>query len=205
LHKRQCRALAEAEFLSTFGHCTQGVMERLLHGLEPSSHAQLLKLSAITWTLRHQHPDKHIVSLNSRAILIDKGRPAPGDTKEKLIHLLKRATTELPWPPLPQGLRQMFAFYVIALNIIAKFGEPEAAVEILKRHVEDVERHVTAPNRVATYLIYRLDWLLSAAIKVSKDTELMDAYLAEAKGVMERAAWSLRGLQSQDWGLDVSL
>jgi hypothetical protein len=70
----------------------------------------------------------------------------PGDTKDMLTRLVKRATTELPWPELPGGTDEMFAVHLRALTMIAQYGEPEAAVEILSRHVEDVERGVVAPN-----------------------------------------------------------
>jgi hypothetical protein len=39
----------------------------------------------------------------------------------------------------------------------------------MNRHVEDVERHVKAPNHLAKYYVYRLDWLLSAAVKFEGD------------------------------------
>jgi hypothetical protein len=165
----------------------------------PSEVPLLPKLSCITWTLRSEHGDLHIRSVLSRAALAGNGRPAPGDTKESLTRLLKRAATEVPWPELPAYTAHMFGTYFWALTIIGKFGEPEAAVEILNRHVEDVEKYVGAPNLVATYLISRLDWLLSAAVKFESDEGKRGAYVAEAKGLMDRATRSLRGLRRQDW------
>jgi hypothetical protein len=123
-----------------------------------------------------------------------------GDTKDVLIRLLKWAITEVPWPELPGGTKKMFEVQMDALDIIAECGEPEAAVEILSRHVEDVERYVSGPSRLAMYCIYRLAWLLGAAWKV-KDRGKKSAYVAEAKGLMERAMRSLRDLQ--DWDQNV--
>jgi hypothetical protein len=131
------------------------------------------------------------------------GRPAPGDTKEGLIRLLKRAVTELPWPKLPGGTEEMFETQLTALTRIAESDEPEAAVEILSRHVEDVETGVKARNYMAIYHIYRLDWLLAAARKFNGHEGKRDAYVAEAKGLMERATGSLRSLQPQDWDVPV--
>jgi hypothetical protein len=46
-----------------------------------------------------------------------------------------------------------------------------------------------------------LEWLLAAARKVEDEDEgKRDAYVAEAKGLMERATQSLRALQFNDWG-----
>jgi hypothetical protein len=162
----------------------------------------LPKLSAITWTTRASFKGLHILSLKSRADLIGEGRPAPGDTKETLIRLLKRATTELPWPELPGGTEEMFETFFGALDRISGFDEPEAAVEILSRHVEDVEGRVTDIRHLAIYFIHRLDWLLTAAWRIrldEGDEEKRGAYLAEAKGLMGRATRSLRGLQPEDF------
>jgi hypothetical protein len=123
---------------------------------DPDERALVPKLSAVCWTLRDSPspPDYtalHIMTIKVRTSWLHEGQPAAGDTKELLIRLLKRATTELPWPELPGGTKKMFDDQIFALKFIAKWGEPEAAVEILGRHVEDVERHVVAPNRLATY------------------------------------------------------
>jgi hypothetical protein len=123
-----------------------------------------------------------------------QGRPVPGDTKEILATLLKRAASKIPWPELPGGTQQMFDIHLELLAWLAMMDEPEAAVEIFSRHVEEVERGVVAPDYLAKYYIYRLDWLLLAAGKLKEDEEKSGAYVAEAKGVMERAARSLRGL-----------
>jgi hypothetical protein len=103
----------------------------------------------------------HVASLMARAAFLDEGRPAPGDTKETLIRLLKRAVTEVPWPELPEKAEDMFNRQFRALTIIAEFGEPEAAVEILSRHVQNIEGHVVAPLHVAEYYFHRTDWLLA--------------------------------------------
>jgi hypothetical protein len=83
-------------------------------------------------------------------------------------------------------------------------GEPKAAIEILNRHVEDVERHVVAPKYVAIYHLYRVIWRLSAALEVEGDEGKRGPYVAEAKGLMERATRSLRGLRPHDWSDFVS-
>jgi hypothetical protein len=137
------------------------------------------------------------MSLIGRATLLQMGQPLPGDTKETLIRLLKRAVTELPWPELPLGTTEMLETHCRALTVLDHLGEPEIAVEISGRHVEDVERHVIkAPLLLAAFYICRLDWLLSAAWKYSKcgicgncancDEVKRGAYVAEAKGLMER-------------------
>jgi hypothetical protein len=156
---------------------------------DPSNVPLLLKLSALTWTAR---PEKlHVLSICCRASLVDKGRPAPGDTQERVNQLLKRAVTEIPWPELPGGVKRMFEVQMLALHFMARLGEPEAAVEILSRHVEDIESEVGASflglGYIAKYYIYRLDWLLSAAVKFEGDEEKRGAYVAEAKGLVGRA------------------
>jgi hypothetical protein len=88
---------------------------------------------------------------------------------------------------------------MMLLTRIAQFGEPEAAVEILSRHVEHVEGCIMALSHTAAYNICRLDWLLQAARKVEEDEGKRGAYVAEAKEVMERATRSVRGLQPHDW------
>jgi hypothetical protein len=202
-HKRQCRDLAHAEFLSTFHHRTRDDLERILRHPEPSELPLLPKLSAITWTTLPYLPEMHFLSLISRGLLMIDGRPAPGDTKEGLIRLLKRATTELAWPELPGGTHQMITHRLRALTIVSDLGEPEAAIEIFSRHVEDVERKVVAPNHVAMCSIYRLDWLLAGAWKFEGDEDKRGAYVAEAKGLMERATRTVRALQPQDFDGDV--
>jgi hypothetical protein len=197
-HKRQCRALAQVEYDSIFVRHPEGELKRILTAPDPSELPLLLKLSATTWTTRPRSCHMHVNSLNTRATLLNNGRPVPGDTKEGLIRLLKRATTELPWPELP--IERILDAHLKALGFLAAFDEPEAAVEILSRHTEDVERHVVAPSHRAKYYLQRLDWLLSAARKVEgDDEEKRDAYVAEAKGVMARATQSLRGLRLEDW------
>jgi hypothetical protein len=190
-HKRECKVLAEAELRSTFGHHTVSDIKRLLSYPDPSELRLLPKLSAVTWTTRPEYSGVHTSSLISRADLLGMGRPAPGDTKEGLIRLLKRAVMELPWPELPGGTEEMFKTQLTALTRIAESGEPEAAVEILSRHVEDVETGVKARDHVAIYHIYRLDWLLAAARKFNGHEGKRGAYVAEAKGLMERATRSL--------------
>jgi hypothetical protein len=147
---------------------------------DPSELPLLPKYSALTWTRRSTTDTAklHIMSLVSRADLCIEGRAAPGDTPETFIRLLKRAMTELPWPELPGGTREMLDIQLGALTYIAELGEPEAAVEILNRHVEDVERHVVAPKHVARYSIYRLDLLVLAASRA--DEGKRGAYLGEA-------------------------
>jgi hypothetical protein len=85
-HKRQCRELADAELQSIFSRMKHNRMIRVLGNPSPSEAHVLPKLSAITWTIRPECSDLHMVS-----------RPAPGDTKETLVRLLKRAAAELPW------------------------------------------------------------------------------------------------------------
>jgi hypothetical protein len=89
------------------------------------------------------------------------------------------------------------------LNTIAVSGEPEAAVEIFNSHVEEVGNYAVAPHHLATYYIYRLDCLLLAARGAEKDEGKRGAYVAEAKGLMERATRSLYGLLSQSWNVEV--
>jgi hypothetical protein len=163
----------------------------------------LPKLSAITWTIRPHIFYMHLFSLMSRGKCLELGRPAPGDTKETLIRLLRRAATELPWPELPAKTKDMFDTSFGALDVIARLGEPEVAVDILSRHVEDIERKVVALNYVAKYLIYRLHWLFLSAVKFEEDQGKRNAYVAEAKGLMGRATRSLRGLQPQDFDYNV--
>jgi hypothetical protein len=146
----------------------------------------------------------HIDTLVTRGILLNDGRPMPGDTQETLIRLLKRGLTELPWPELPGGTKMLFGVHLRALTLISQYGEPEAAIELLSRHVGDVERGVVASKGVAAYYMYRLDLLLSAAMKAEEHGEKRAAFVAEAKGLMERATRSLRGLQPQDWDQLVS-
>jgi hypothetical protein len=203
-HKRQCRALAQDEFCSTFGRYSRAEQERILSDPTPSELSLVLKLSAITWTLRPLANHVHIVSLNSRASLLDEGTPVPGDTKEKLSRLLKRAVTELPWPELSGGVHEMRGAYFRALTTLAYFGEPEVAVEISSRHVEDLERHVVTPDFVATVHICRLDLLLAAAWKNKDDEDKRGAYQREAKGLMERVTRSLPGSPRQEWDFLVS-
>jgi hypothetical protein len=198
-HKRQCRDLAEEERRSTFGHYTASTIKRMLSNPKPSELRLLPKFSAITWTIRSRYSELHIASLVTRSTMLDLGRPAPGDTKEGLIRLLKRAITEHPWPKLPEGTEETFDTQLRATTSIADLGEPEAAVEIFRAHVEEIEREVVAPNHVARYYIYRLEWLLSAARKFNGHAAKRGAYVAEAKGLMGRATRSLRGLQSQAW------
>jgi hypothetical protein len=202
-HKRQCRALAEDEICLIVKRCSKGKLLRMWSDPNPSDVPMLLKFSAITWTtrtlLKRLLLDAHFDSLHGRGILLEKGRPAPGDTQETLARLFKRASTELPWPELPGGTKLMFDVHLEALSTIARLGEPEAAVEILSRHVEDVESKVLAPNYMAKYYLLRLDWLLAAAEKFQGDEGRKDAYVTEAKGVMGRATRSLRDFQSKDW------
>jgi hypothetical protein len=205
-HKRQCRALAVDEFHSTFESDTETQLTRIVFDPQPASVALLSKCSAITWTLRSTsyYANLHHASLISRGVLVEKGRPAPGDTKDTLTRLLKRAVTEIPWPELPGGTKAMFSFQMKALIVIANFGEPEAAIEIMNRHLEDVERHVVARKFVVPYTICHAQWLLSAAVDGSEDTEKKAAYMAKAKGLVERATRSLRGPRLHDWDAEVS-
>jgi hypothetical protein len=153
-----------------------------MQGSTPSDRRLLLKLSAITWTIRPEVHRQHLACLKTRAFLVLSGQPAPGDTKEVLIRLFKRATSELPWPALPTETGDLFSDYLGALAFVDQMGEPEAAVEILSRHVGEIERRLIAPNHVARFYIYRLDWLLAAGEKFEKDEGKRGAYVAEAKG-----------------------
>jgi hypothetical protein len=171
---------------------------------DPSELPKLLKLSAITWTIRSEQAWMHVSTLVIRAFLVQEGRPAPGDTKELLVRLLKRAPTELPWPELPEGTADLFDVHLKALMVLSKFGEPEAAAEIIKRHVENIERKLVGPNHMAQYYVHRLEWLLAAAAKFEEDEGKRGAYVAEAKGLMERATRSLQALQPEDWEGTVS-
>jgi hypothetical protein len=197
-HKRQCRALAEDEYRSTFHRRPSEELQRIINVPGPSDIPLLLKFSAITWTIRPGFCEMHVASLNTRSAMLNKGRPAPGDTKEGLVRLLKRAVTELSWSEIPGRTDMVFKVHLPALSHIAEYDSPEAALEILSRHVEDVERKVVAPSHMIKYYVYRLDWLLLAA-KVGGDEGKRGAYVAEAKGLMGRATRSLRGLQSEDW------
>jgi hypothetical protein len=204
LSKRQCRDLAQAELMSTLNRHTDLEIDGTLLDCPPSKVPLLMKLSTITWTSRRRYSDLHFASLISRVDLMIKGRPAPGDIKEKLVPLFKRAAAELPWPELPGGTELMFNHPLQALSFVARCGEPEAALEIFSGHVEDVERKVSACNIVAKIYIYRLHWLLSAAVKFDEDEGRRGAYVAEAKGMMGRATRSLRGLQQEDFIMPVS-
>jgi hypothetical protein len=174
-------------------------MKRIMFHPKPSELPLFPKLSAITWTTRPQHCELHIQGLIGRAILLDKGHPLPGDTKDKLIQLLKRAVTELPWPELPGGTIEMIETYFGALALIVQLGEPEAAVEISSRHVEDVEKKVVASDHLGICHVFRLHWVLCAALENKDDKGKRGAYVAEAKGLMERVTRSLRGSRSQEW------
>jgi hypothetical protein len=198
-HKSQCRSLAFDELRSIFKCHNRSDIDRIVQAPDPSELSLLRKLSGITWTVRPNNCKVHIVSLITRGKLLDEGRPVPGDTKGMLIRLVKRATTELPWPELPGKTKEMFFMHLRALALISRYGEPEASVEILSRHVEDVEKGVVAPNYLAAYFINRLDWLLAAAVKFKHEKDKRSAYVAEAKGLMERATRSLRGLRPEDW------
>jgi hypothetical protein len=195
-HKRQCRALAREEVRSLYGRQTLEEYNRILLQPDPSNFPLLSKISAITWTTRPLHSTLHVISLHGRAILVELGRPGPGDTRETLIRLLKRAATELPWPEVPA---KMFDVHWRALSIIADLGEPEAAVEILGPHAEDMESKVVDSYIAAYYCIFRLGWLLSAARKFKEDEGKRGAYLAEARGLMPRAIRSLQELQVEYW------
>jgi hypothetical protein len=190
-HKRQCRALAEHEYISTFECLKHEDLARILDTPDSSELPILLKFSAITWTTRSLYGDVHIITLITRSKLLITEQPVPGDTEGGLTRLLKRALTELPWPELPEGTEQIFDFHLTALSFITAFGEPEVAVEILNRHVEDVERMIVAPNDLAKYYMYRLHWLLAAGVEFKEDEGKRGAYVAEAKGLMGRATRSL--------------
>jgi hypothetical protein len=138
---------------------------RIMTDPDPSELPLLLKVSAISWTTRPTCNDWHFISVIHRATSIIKGRPAPGDTKETLLRLLKRATSELAWPELPKGTEKLFLMCFRALSLIAGFGEPAAALAILDRHVNDLENKVVDREYAAKFYVFRLDWLLSAALK----------------------------------------
>jgi hypothetical protein len=174
-------------------------MSRIWKYPKPSNIPLLLKLSAISWTTRPVYFDMHFLSLVSRATLLDKKGPALGDTKERLLGLLKRAASETPWSEPPEGMAHKPETYLRSLTDIARFGEPQVAVEILNRRVQDAERNRMTPKVLAKYYIYRLALLLSAAGKSEGEEGKRGAYVAEAKGLMERATRSLRGLQPDDW------
>jgi hypothetical protein len=104
-HKSQCRALAADEYRAIWERYGHDEFNRILYDAQMPDYPVLLKLSAVTWTIRplkcHQANRLHVISLCNRAAVLGHGRPAPSDTKEGLTRLLKRATTELPWPDLP--------------------------------------------------------------------------------------------------------
>jgi hypothetical protein len=205
-HKRQCRDLAHAELRSIRERHTTRGLNRILKDPDVSELPFLLKLSAITWIVRphRDYSNWHLCTLIIRKALLEQRRPAPGDSEELLVRLLKRATRELPWPQLPADTEEMFDTCFRALTFIGQMGEPEAAVEILSRHVDDIERRVVAPNFMAQYYICRLDWLLAAAWKFDEDEGKRGAYVAEAKGLVGRATRSLRSLRSRDFDILVS-
>jgi hypothetical protein len=131
--------------------------------------------------------------------MVKRERPAPGDTKDRLMPLLKRAVTELPWPELPKGIPALFLTCFGALSLIADFGEPEEALEILSPHVKDVESKVVDRNYVAQYYIFRSEWLVSAAEKFKEDEGKRGAYVAEARGAMGRAVRNMPSLEADAW------
>jgi hypothetical protein len=204
LHKRQCRELAQDEIRSIFDRMGEQEMSRICQYPKPSNLPLLLKLSAISWTTRPAFYDIHFVSLLGRATLLNKEGPSLSDTQERLLSLLKRAASEAPWSEPPEGMAHKPETYLRSLTDIARFGEPQAAVEILNRRVQDAERNKMAPKVLAKYYIYRLALLMSAAVKCEGDEGKRGAYVAEAKGLMERATRSLRGLQPDDWSASVS-
>jgi hypothetical protein len=207
LHKRQRRALAEDEIRSIFDRTGEREMSRIWKHPEPSNLPLLLKFSAISWTTRPDNYDWHFRTLVSRAALLEKAGPALGDTKERLLGLLKRAALEAPtpWSEHPGEMEHLSETYMRSLTAIARFGEPQAAVEILNRRVKDEERNRMTPRVVAKHYLYRLVLLLAAAaVKSEGDERKRCAYVAEAKGLMERATRSLRGLHKQDWDEVVS-
>jgi hypothetical protein len=120
----------------------------MIHNPDPSELFFVLKVSALSWTTRPRWDNLHLECLEGRATLLEQGRPAPGDTKEGLIILLKGAATELPWPQLPGRADKMFTWFLRSLITIARLGEPAAAVEVLSCHVGYVERRMVAPNHV---------------------------------------------------------
>jgi hypothetical protein len=97
-HKRHCRALAQDELRSFVERRTNVEIQKVLNNPDPSELPLFLKLSAITWTIRHH--ELHLRSLVIRAAWLESGRPVAGDTKATLARLLKRATAELSWPSL---------------------------------------------------------------------------------------------------------
>jgi hypothetical protein len=147
-HKRVCSALAHDEFGSTFARPPYDMLERILNQPGPSECLLLPKLSAITWTIGLHNV--HFASLARRVSLLQLERPAPGDTKEGLIRLLKRAATVIPWSNLSKAAHGNVVTQLSTLTNIVRLGEPEAAVKILARHAEDVEGHAVAPHRLAT-------------------------------------------------------
>jgi hypothetical protein len=93
------------------------------------------------------------MSLVSRATLVERGgllRAIPRRRSSACSSGLSRSSRG---PSSPGDT--LFESALRALTIIADFGEPEAAVEILSRHVEDVERHVVAPKFIGAFYIYR--------------------------------------------------
>jgi hypothetical protein len=96
----------------------------------------------------------------------------------------------------PRGTKAFFDVCLEALSYVAVFDGPEAALEILDRHVDDVERKVVAPNHLVKYYLHRLEWVLAAALNVEGKR---DAYVAEAKGLMKRATRDMRAMQLEDW------
>jgi hypothetical protein len=126
-------------------------------------------------------------------------QPVPGDSIESLFPLFKRAITEFPWPQPPAEVKKMCGTYFMALGCLRWLCEPDVAIEILNRTVEDVERRIVAPIHVAEFHIFRVDWLLAAAWKFKEDEGRKGAYVAEAKGLMEGALRGLQGLQPEDW------
>jgi hypothetical protein len=151
----------------------------------------------------------HALTLVNRMSLVGRGRPVPGDTKEGIARLLKRAALVFPWPDLPPeglgGRDQALEIYLRSLVMIARSGEPEAAVEILSRHVQEIERRVLSPRLATLYCLSHLDLFVSAAVKFEGDEGKSGAYVAEAKGAMVRATRSLRGLQLEDWDCEVRI
>jgi hypothetical protein len=203
-HKRQCLALAEHEFASTFGHYTEDKMAVFVNNPGPSDVQLLLKLSALSWTLRSGYAYLHFASLNGRAILLHDERPAPGDTKEGLLRLLRRAATEFGILDLYRSTPIAFEEHLENLSWTARLGEPETAVDIFRCHTGHVnlERQGVAPESLATYYIRRSECVLLAAVKFERDEGRRGAFVAEANGVMERATRTLQGLQLEE--LDVS-
>jgi hypothetical protein len=179
--------------LSTFGRYTEAEMERILNDPDASELALLSKLSALAWTMRGDHSQYYLLTLKARAGLLGEERPVPGDTKELLLRLLKR-------PELRgEGIELMFEGQLTALTIIGEYGEPGVAVEILNRHVEDMERHLIAPRHVREYHVNRVQLLLAAASTLEGEEAKKGAYVAEAKTLMMKATRYLRGMEQDDW------